>query len=83
MDEGYPYSFQKGYNIRQKWKKLAISASIETLYARPIEIKDAKEVSYRIAEALDMDREDVLDRLTRNVDTVLLKRRLKRRTWTG
>ena len=36
--------------------KLAISASIETLYVRPVEIKDAEEVSFRIAEALDMDR---------------------------
>jgi stage V sporulation protein D (sporulation-specific penicillin-binding protein) len=73
-----PIPSKRGIIYDRNGKKLAISASIETLYARPIEIKDAKEVSYRIAEALDMDREDVLDRLTRNVDTVLLKKKVEK-----
>lgn len=58
-----PVPSKRGIIYDRNGKKLAISASIETLYARPAEIKNAEEVSYRIAEALDMDREDVLERL--------------------
>jgi len=73
-----PVPSKRGIIYDRNGKKLAISASIETLYVRPVEIKSSEEVSYRIAEALDMDREDVLDRLTRNVDTVLLKKKVEK-----
>ena len=73
-----PVPSKRGIIYDRNGKKLAISASIETLYARPAEIKDAEEVSYRIAEALDMDREDVLERLKKNLDTVLLKKRVEK-----
>ncbi len=73
-----PIPSKRGIIYDRNGKKLAISASIETLYVRPIEIKDVENVSYRLAEVLGMDREDVLDRLTRKVDTVLLKRRVEK-----
>lgn len=73
-----PVPSKRGIIYDRNGKKLAISASIETLYVRPVEIKSPEEVSYRIAEVLDMDREDVLDRLTRNVDTVLLKKKVEK-----
>ncbi len=73
-----PIPSKRGIIYDRNGKKLAISASIETLYVRPVEISDAQEVSYRIAEVLDMDREDVLERLTRKADTVLLKKRVEK-----
>ncbi len=73
-----PIPPKRGIIFDRNGKKLAISASIETLYVRPVEIEDPQYISYRIAEALDMDREDVLDRLTRKVDTVLLKKKVEK-----
>ncbi len=73
-----PIPSRRGIIFDRNGKKLAISASIETLYVRPVEIEDVEEVSYRIAEALDMDREYVLDRLARKVDTVLLKKKVEK-----
>lgn len=73
-----PIPSKRGIIYDRNGKKLAISASIETLYVRPVEIKDAEDVSYRIAEVLNMNREDVLDRLTRKMDTVLLKKKVEK-----
>ncbi len=73
-----PIPSKRGIIYDRNGKKLAMSASIETLYVRPVEIKDAQNISYRLAEALDMDRKDVLNRLTRKVDTVLLKKRVEK-----
>jgi stage V sporulation protein D (sporulation-specific penicillin-binding protein) len=73
-----PVPSKRGIIYDRNGKKLAISASIESIYVRPVEIEDVEGVSYRIAEALGMDRQQVLEKLTKKADTVLLKRKVEK-----
>jgi len=73
-----PVPSKRGIIYDRNGKKLAISASIESIYVRPVEISNPEEISYKIAEVLDMKREEVLDKLTKKMDTVLLKKKVEK-----
>lgn len=73
-----PVPSKRGIIYDRNGKRLAISASIETVYVRPVEIENPEEVSYKIAEILSMDREEVLQRLTARKDTMLLKKKVEK-----
>lgn len=73
-----PVPSKRGIIYDRNGKKLAISASIESIYVRPVEIEDPEGISYRIAEALEMDRQEVLQKLVKKADTVLLKRKVEK-----
>ncbi len=73
-----PVPPKRGIIYDRNGKKLAISASIETVYVRPVEIEDPEEASYKIAEVLSMDRDEVLERLTARKDTVLLMKKVEK-----
>jgi len=73
-----PVPSKRGIIYDRNGKKLAISASIETVYVRPVEIENPEEVSYKIAEVLSLDREEVLKRITAKKDTMLLKKKVEK-----
>jgi stage V sporulation protein D (sporulation-specific penicillin-binding protein) len=73
-----PVPSKRGIIYDRNGKKLAVSASIESIYVRPVEIENPEEVSYKIAEALKMDRAEVLAKLTKKMDTVLLKKKVEK-----
>ena len=58
-------------------KKLAVSASSDTVVAIPMEIKDAKRTAAKLAEVLEMDYETVYKRITRNASAVYIKRKIE------
>ncbi len=62
-------------------KVLAVSASVETVYAHPAQIKSdggAEIVAAKLAEILEMDYETVYEKITKNVSYVYIKKKVEK-----
>ncbi|MDD3653335.1 MAG: stage V sporulation protein D [Desulfotomaculaceae bacterium] len=72
-----PVEAKRGTIFDCNGNELVSSVSVDSAYAFPPQIdEDRREIADKIAYALDMDKEDVYNKLTQNVGFVWLKRRI-------
>ncbi len=70
---GIPVKAKRGLILDRKGKKLAISISRDTVWCRPIDIKKPKEDAEKIAEILQLNEEDVYNKITSKQSIVKIK----------
>ncbi len=75
-----PVESKRGTIYDRKMKELAVSASVETVIARPKEITDPEKVALQLAPILDMTEEKILETITKNKSEVYVKRRVEKET---
>ncbi len=68
---------QRGIIFDCNGKKMAVSASSDTVVAIPIEIQDKENTAAKLADVLAMDYETVYKRITRNASAVYIKRKIE------
>lgn len=71
-----PVEAKRGTIYDRNGHELVTSVSVDSAYAFPPQIEDKQGAADQIALALDMDKEDVYQKLTENVGFVWLKRRI-------
>jgi len=73
---------RRGTIYDRNGKELAISASVDTISAFPSEIKNSgkspEDIAEKLAEILEMDKEEVYKNITKNVRYVLVKRKVEK-----
>lgn len=70
---GIPVKAKRGFILDRKGKKLAISISRDTVWCRPIDVKEPKEDAKKIAEILNLDEEEVYKKITSKQSIVKIK----------
>lgn len=75
---------RRGIIYDRNGKKLAISASVDTISVRPGEIKtsqkDPELIAGKLAELLDMDKETVFKKITKKSSYEILKKKVEKET---
>lgn len=71
-----PVEAKRGTIFDRNGQELVTSVSVDSAYAFPPQIEDKQAAADKIAWALNMDKEDVYEKLTQNVGFVWLKRRI-------
>ena len=71
--KGIEIKAKRGIIYDRNGKKLAISVNSYTVWASPADIKEPKETAKSVAEVLDMDEDDIFDRITKIQRTVKIK----------
>ncbi len=69
---------KRGIIYDRKGKKLAISVNAFTVWAYPADIKNPEETARILADVLDMDYDQVLEKLTKNQSTEKIKQWITR-----
>jgi stage V sporulation protein D (sporulation-specific penicillin-binding protein) len=70
---GIPIKAKRGVIYDRKGKKLAISVSRDTVWCRPADIKDATKTAKTAAEILQLDEEEVYEKITSKKSVVKIK----------
>ncbi|RKD34755.1 stage V sporulation protein D [Thermohalobacter berrensis] len=68
-----PVKAKRGTIYDRKGKKLAISISTNTVWCRPADIENPKETAKIVANILEMDENEVLEKLTKKQSVVRVK----------
>ncbi len=68
---------KRGVIYDRNGKELAISASSETVVAIPLEIDDPDLVAGKLAPILELDKEYIYERLTKQASAVYIKRKIE------
>ncbi|HHV98114.1 MAG TPA: PASTA domain-containing protein [Clostridiaceae bacterium] len=75
---------RRGTIYDRNGKELAISASVDTISVRPGELKSSGKdfdlIAQRLAELLEMDKETVYKKITKNSSYEILKRKVEKET---
>ena len=67
---------KRGIIYDRNGKKLAISATAYEIIVNPAEIKDKEAVSTALSEALDMDKTLLLEKISKNQSSVVIKKKV-------
>lgn len=70
---GIPVKAKRGLILDRNGKKLAISISRDTVWCRPIDIKNPNEDAKKISEILSLEEEDVYRKITSKQSIVKIK----------
>lgn len=70
---GIPVQARRGLILDRNGKKLAISISRDTVWCRPIDIENPKEDAKKIAEILNLDEDEVYNKITSKQSIVKIK----------
>lgn len=71
-----PVPSKRGVIYDRNGKELATSAPAYEIYVRPVEVKDKESVAQTLSEILQMDREDLLEKVSAKKDTIIIKRKV-------
>ncbi|WIV11246.1 stage V sporulation protein D [Proteiniborus sp. MB09-C3] len=70
---GIPVKAERGFILDRNGKKLAISISRDTVWCRPIDIKDPEKDAKKVAEILQLNEEEVYKKITSKQSLVKIK----------
>lgn len=76
--KGISIKSNRGIIYDRKGKKLAVSVTAYTIWATPADIKDAQNTAKSIAEILEMDEEEVYNKITKNTSVEKIKQWVSR-----
>lgn len=71
-----PVPSKRGIIYDRNAKKLAISATAYEIYVRPAEVKDPELVAQVLADVLQMDKAQLLQKISVKKDTVIIKKKV-------
>ncbi len=71
-----PIPSQRGIIYDRNSKKLAISATAYEIYVRPAEVKDPEVLAQALSDVLEMDRAQLLQKISVKKDTVIIKKKV-------
>lgn len=75
-----PVPSKRGIIYDRNGKELATNAPAYEIYVRPVEVKDKESTAQVLAEVLNMDKEDLLEKVSANKDTVIIKKKVDSET---
>lgn len=64
---------KRGTIYDRNGKELAISVSSHTVWASPADIKNPEETAKKVAEVLELEEEEVYEKITKNVNVIKIK----------
>jgi len=67
---------QRGSFLDSQGRELAVSVSADSIYAVPVEVVDKEGTAEKLAEILDLNKDDLLKKLNTNQQTVWIKRKV-------
>ena len=76
--KGIDIKSNRGILYDRKGKKLAVSVTAYTVWATPADIKDAEGSAKSIAEILEMDEQEVYEKITKNTSVEKIKQWISR-----
>lgn len=71
-----PIKSKRGVIYDRNSKKLAVSATAYEIYVRPAMVQDKEAVTNALSEVLSIDKNSLLEKVTANKDTVLIKKKV-------
>lgn len=76
--KGIDIKSDRGIIFDRNGKKLAVSMAAYTVWATPADIKNPEDTAESIVGVLELDKEEVLEKLTKNVATIKIKQWITR-----
>nr|WP_303740618.1 stage V sporulation protein D [Lutispora saccharofermentans] len=71
-----PVPSKRGIIYDRNGKELATSAPAYEIYVRPVEVKDKEIVAQTLSEVLQMNKEDLLEKVSAKKDTQIIKKKV-------
>ncbi|NLM45039.1 MAG: stage V sporulation protein D [Clostridiales bacterium] len=71
-----PVPSKRGIIYDRNGKELATNAPAYEIYVRPVEVEEKETTAQTLAEILNMDKEDLLEKVSAKKDTVIIKKKV-------